>query len=196
MEHKIGIVVLAAGNSSRLGLPKQLLEYKNTTLLKKIIKEALLLPRCAIIVVTGAYNELIEKELDKTVLTICFNPDWKSGMASSIVKGLEAVLQLHPDIEKCLFTVCDQPYVTDAVFKNLVSEQDKTNKGIVACAYSETLGTPVLFDKKHFSALLALKGQEGAKKIINAYLDDTVSIPFEKGAIDIDTAEDYQNLIN
>lgn len=196
MEHRVGIIILAAGSSSRLGLPKQLLEYKNTTLLKKAINEASSLPQGTIIVVTGAYNEQIEKELDSAAVTICFNADWKSGMASSIAKGLEVLLHLHPDIEKCLFTVCDQPYVTTAVFKSLVSEQSKMNKGIVACAYAETVGTPVLFDKKYFSALLQLKGQEGAKKIINAFLEDTVSVPFEKGAIDIDTAEDYQNLIN
>ena len=72
----------------------------------------------------------------------------------------------------------------------------KTGKGIVASFYAETLGTPVLFNKKYFNELLNLKGQEGAKKIINRFLDDTASIPFEKGYIDIDTEVDYNKLIS
>jgi molybdenum cofactor cytidylyltransferase len=66
----------------------------------------------------------------------------------------------------------------------------------VSSTYAETLGTPVLFHKKYFNALLELKGQEGAKKIINAFLNDTVSVSFEKGDIDIDTEEDYNELIS
>ncbi|MBF4494109.1 nucleotidyltransferase family protein [Flavobacterium sp. MR2016-29] len=196
-ENNIGIVILAAGNSSRLGRPKQLLEYKNSTLLKNTIKEASLVQNSNIIVVTGANNELIEKELlEFPKIKTTFNPDWQSGMSSSIVKGLSELLVLYTDSQSCIFAVCDQPYVTAAVFENLINEAVKTRKGIAASAYAETLGTPVLFDKKYFNALLELKGQEGAKKVINTFLNDTVAVPFEKGDIDIDTEEDYNELIS
>lgn len=92
--------------------------------------------------------------------------------------------------------VCDQPFVTSAVFENLISESKKTGKEIAASAYSETLGTPVLFHKKYFPELLALKGKEGAKKLIKKYAEDVVAVPFEKGNIDIDTEEDYNQLIS
>ncbi|SHH61091.1 nucleotidyltransferase family protein [Flavobacterium defluvii] len=194
--HKTGIVILAAGNSSRLGRPKQLLEYKESTLLKNTVSEALKVPNSFVLVVTGANKVIIEKELNSAEITLCFNAEWENGMSSSIVKGLNELLLLNPDSEECIFAVCDQPFVTSLVFENLIQESHKTEKGIAASAYSETLGTPVLFHKKYFNELLELKGQEGAKKIIKKYWDDVVSVPFEKGNIDIDTAEDYEKLIS
>jgi len=198
MEHKneIGIVILAAGNSSRLGQPKQLLGYKDSTLLKNTIAEASFVPAVKIIVVTGANHQLIEEELDPSKIKISFNPDWESGMSSSIVNGLHKLLNLYPNCENCIFAVCDQPYVSSLIFENLIQEHHKTGKGIVASAYSETLGTPVLFNKKYFNELLELKGQEGAKKIINKFSEDTASVLFKNGNIDIDTEDDYNKLIS
>ncbi|KQB40072.1 NTP transferase domain-containing protein [Flavobacterium aquidurense] len=194
MPGKTAIIILAAGSSSRLGHPKQLLAYKNTTLLKNTIKEASSVDNTFVIVVTGSNRELIEKELHFFDIKITYNPEWESGMSSSINKGLTELLLLYPDCETCIFAVCDQPYVTHIIFENLIAEYQKTNKGIVASSYAETLGTPILFDKKYFSNLLQLEGQEGAKKIINKFPDDVASIPFEKGNIDIDTPEDYSKL--
>lgn len=195
MKEITGIVVLAAGSSSRLGQPKQLLSYKNTSLLKNTISQASQVANTTIIVVTGFNHELIEKEITNPEIKTIYNPDWELGMSSSITKGLKELLRLNPDIEKIIFTVCDQPYVTNRVFENLIYEHQKTEKGIIASAYSVTLGTPVLFAKKYFTELQELKGQEGAKKIINKFLDDTAAVPFEKGDIDIDTIEDYNKLI-
>ena len=191
-----GIIILAAGNSSRLGQPKQLLRYKDTTFLEYIIGEASVIKEAAVIVVTGANHELIEKEIDASKIKIAFNPDWESGMSSSINTGLNKALQLFPEIEKCILAVCDQPFVSHSIFENLIAEYHKTKKGIVASSYAETVGTPVLFAKEYFNELLRLKGQEGAKKIINGFLEDTASTPFEKGNIDIDTEEDYNKLIS
>ncbi|QGK73609.1 NTP transferase domain-containing protein [Flavobacterium sp. SLB02] len=196
MNELTGIVVLAAGSSSRLGQPKQLLWYKNTSLLKNTISQASQIPNTTIIVVTGSNHELIQKEIIGTKIKTIFNSDWELGMSCSIVKGLKELLGLNPDIKKVILAVCDQPYLTSIVFENLISEHQKTQKGIVACTYSETLGTPVLFAKKYFNELLQLKGQEGAKKIINRFLEDTIAVPFEKGNIDIDTIEDYNELIS
>lgn len=194
--NKTAIIILAAGNSSRLGRPKQLLEYKETTLLKNTVLEALKVQNSFIILITGSNNNLIEKELKSREITISFNPDWEIGMSSSIIKGIQEVLLLNSDCESCILAVCDQPFVTNSVFENLIKEFQKTKKGIAASAYSETLGTPVLFHKKYFEELLELKGQEGAKKLIKKYADDVVSVVFEKGNIDIDTEEDYRKLIS
>lgn len=194
-QNKTGIVILAAGSSSRLGRPKQLLQYNESTLLKNTISEALKVPDSFLIVITGSNSKIIEKELLSFDVTICFNEDWETGMASSIVKGLNELLHLNPNCEQCIFAVCDQPFVTSFIFENLINEYHKTGKGITASAYSETVGTPVLFHKKYFKELQDLKGQEGAKKLIKKYFEDTASIPFEKGSIDIDTEEDYNKLI-
>lgn len=194
-QDKTGIIILAAGSSSRLGRPKQLLEYNKSTLLRNTVSEAVKVPDSFVIVVTGANKDIIEKELNSAQITACFNPEWESGMASSIVKGLNEALNLNPDCGQCIFAVCDQPFVTHFIFENLINEYHKTGKGIIASSYSETLGTPVLFRQKYFDELLDLKGQEGAKKLIKKYAEDTASIPFEKGNIDIDTEEDYDKLI-
>ncbi len=196
MKERTGIVVLAAGSSSRLGQPKQLLLYKNTSLLKNTISQASQVPNTAIIVVTGSNHELIEKKITDSEIKTIFNPDWELGMSTSIATGLNELLRLYPNIQKCIFTVCDQPYITTIVFENLIKEYQKKVKGIAASEYAATLGTPVLFHKEYFTELLQLKGQEGAKKIINRFLEDTVAVPFEKGNIDIDTIEDYNELIS
>ena len=194
--HRIGIIILAAGNSSRLGRPKQLLQYKESTLLKNTISEALKVEHSFVIVVTGSNHDLIVKELNSPEIIFSFNCNWEHGMSSSIAKGLNELLLLNPDCEKCILAVCDQPFVTSSIFENLIFESDKTGKGIAASSYSVTLGTPVLFQKKYFQELLELKGQEGAKKLIKKYAKDVVSVPFEKGNIDIDTEEDYSQLIS
>lgn len=193
-QNKTGIVILAAGNSSRLGRPKQLLEFKESTLLKNTILEALKVTNSFVIVVTGSNHNVIEKELELPEINFSFNPEWESGMSSSIVKGLDELLHINADCEQCIFAVCDQPFVTSLVFENLINEYYKTEKGIAASAYSETLGTPVLFHQKYFKELLELEGQEGAKKLIKNNADDVVSVSFEKGNIDIDTEEDYKKL--
>lgn len=194
MATKTAIIILAAGSSSRLGQPKQLLAYKNATLLRNSINEASAVPNTIICAVTGSHKDLIEKEVQDFEIKISHNPDWESGMSSSIKKGLTDLLTEYPDCESCIFAVCDQPFVTHAVFENLIAEYQKSHKGIIASAYAETLGTPVLFDKKYFNELLQLKGQEGAKKIITRFAEDVIAVPFEKGNIDIDTMEDYSSL--
>ncbi|MFD2941636.1 nucleotidyltransferase family protein [Flavobacterium notoginsengisoli] len=196
IHNKTAIIILAAGNSSRLGRPKQLLLYKQSTLLKNTISEALKVENSFVIIVTGANSEIIEKDLTNVPITICFNTNWENGLSSSIVKGLSGLLHLNPDCKQCIFAVCDQPFVTSSIFEKLIKESHKTRKGIVTSAYSKTLGTPVLFHKKYFNELLELKGQEGAKKLIKKYSDDVVAIAFEKGSIDIDTEEDYFKLIS
>jgi len=196
MEHNQGIIILAAGSSSRLGQPKQLLEYNNTTLLKNAIAEASGVPAAAIMVVTGANSEAIEGDLKQSVASICYNKEWEQGMGSSIATGLKRLLELHSDLKACIFAVCDQPFVTTQVFRDILEQQTQSGKGIIASLYADTLGTPVLFSHTYFEALLNLNGKEGAKKIVENYIDDVASVPFDKGNIDIDTIHDYNNFIS
>lgn len=193
---KIGIVILAAGNSSRLGRPKQLLKFKEKSLLENVISKASKIKNAIVVVVFGSNHELIQNEISNTAIEKVFNPEWESGISSSIVKGLSKLLELNPDCQKCIFTVCDQLFITTSLFENLIQESQKNNKGIAASYYSETLGTPVLFHQKYFSEVLELKGKTGAKKLIKKYADDVVSIHFEKGNIDIDTQEDYDQFVS
>lgn len=194
MESNTGIIILAAGSSSRLGQPKQLLDYKGKNFIQNIVKESFEFAGKATIVVSGSNSEEVFRSLKDIEVSICYNPDWNQGMGNSIKTGLENLLSKYPEIESCIITVCDQPYVTTEIFKQLQERQQITSKGIIACAYSRIIGVPVLFTKPYFDTLLQLVEKEGAKKILSKFSYDVASITFENGAIDIDTLEDYGKL--
>lgn len=196
MEATTGIIILTAGNSSRLGQPKQLLKYKGNTLLRNTITQVKLVPNSIIVVVTGAYKQQIVEELAFAEVNVVDNPHWQDGMASSISAGLSKLRVLSPNIETCIFTVCDQPYLSAEIFTRMLALHSECKKGIVASAYADTLGVPMLFNRKYFDVLVNLTGQDGAKKLLQNYKEDVMSVPFKNGHIDIDTIDDYKKLIN
>jgi molybdenum cofactor cytidylyltransferase len=189
-----GILILAAGNSSRLGEPKQLLDFKGKSLLRHVAEESLKITK-SVVAVTGSNSIEISKEIDNLELIITENRIWNEGMGSSIHIGFSQLLSSFPAIESCIVSVCDQPFIDAEVFSELIQIQQDSQKGIVASKYADTLGTPVLFTKKYFTDLSKLTGHEGAKKLLQKFKDDIAEINFEKGAIDIDTQNDYQQLI-
>ncbi len=188
------IIILAAGASSRLGKAKQLLVYKNKTLLRHTIDEAEK-AKAQIIVVLGANEMDIKKELADAKIDVVYNNNWQQGMATSINAGLKKALENNPELANCIICVCDQPYVSADLFKQLMDKKEETGKKIIASAYAGTLGTPVLFDKTYFEDLLQLQGDEGAKKIVKNSSEDIASVDFEMGRIDIDLSTDYDKLI-
>lgn len=192
-QENTGIIILAAGNSSRLGQPKQLLDYQGRTLLRHTVEQALAVSS-RVIVVTGSENSIIDQETGSAA-TIR-NENWQEGMASSIHKGLNEMLLKYSETENILITVCDQPHIDASVFSELIEKRQLSGKKIIASCYSGTLGTPVLFSRSYFSDLLKLNGHEGAKKLLIKYKDEVGQVMFEKGSVDIDTPEDYQQLIN
>ncbi|WP_233790606.1 NTP transferase domain-containing protein [Dyadobacter sp. CY343] len=190
----VGIIILAAGNSSRLGEPKQLLTFRNKTLIRHIVETAVEVAGEKVIVVTGSSAALIENELAGLPCRTTFNPHWLEGMASSIVLGVTVLKDTDPDITGCILAVSDQPFVTAEIFQNLIAGAN-FDAAIVASSYGNTIGTPVFFSKSYFEQLLQLKGNEGAKKLILAHKSEVRSLPFPLGTVDIDTQEDYQNLL-
>jgi len=190
------IVILAAGNSSRMGKPKQLLKFNGQTLLNIVITESLKTKFRPVVVVLGAYAAEIKQTSTNPEVIYSFNQDWENGMSSSISLGLKVVMENNPKIENVILTVADQVHISSEILEALQSKQEHSQKNIVASAYSQTTGTPTLFNKKYFDNLLVLRGSNGAKSLIKQYPDDTVTIPFELGNIDIDTETDYNNLIH
>ena len=191
---KTGIIILAAGNSSRMGEPKQLMMYNNKTFLQHIIaesKNALLDP---VICVTGYESDLISESISGMEVSIVYNEYWSEGMGSGISAGIKQLLL--SDVDSVILTVSDQPYVTSDLFGTMLKMKTRSGKRIVACSYAGTLGTPVLFSKEYFNQLKSLSGNQGAKNIVKLNLPDVCSVEFEKGEIDIDTKEDYKNLIS
>lgn len=191
-----GVIVLAAGSASRFGSAKQLLHFGNKTLLQHVIDEAVNAGAEPVIVVTGANAEDISKNIDQAHVKIVLNERWQEGMASSIAAGVRAAIAYSNGIEKMIIVVCDQPFVSSSLFKQLYQTGEESIQHIVACAYAGTIGTPVLFTQKYFDALLNLSGDEGAKKILLSNKDDVATVDFPQGNIDIDTQKDYDGLLN
>lgn len=192
-----GIMILAAGNSSRLGKPKQLLNYQGKTLLEVVSKAAIEASfGKTVVVVLGAYASEVSKDHHDAGITYVINDSWQEGMSSSISAGLTTLLAQNSAMEQLIIAVSDQPFISSAVFENLIKKQEQTGKGIVACVYAQTIGTPALFNRKYFDELLSLRGNKGAKHLLEQYTEDTETIAFELGYVDIDTDTDYDNLIN
>ena len=166
-----GIIILAAGSASRFGSAKQLLHFNNKTLLQHVIDEAVGSGVEPIVVITGANAGEIAKNIKNERVEIVHNENWQQGMASGIVKGVQRLITLNNDIENIIITVCDQPFVSATLFRQLYETQNTGVQHIVASAYADTIGTPVLFTQKYFDALLSLEGDEGAKKVVLANKD-------------------------
>lgn len=189
------IVILAAGASTRLGRPKQLLPLQGKTLLQHAVQSALAITTQPV-VVTGANADQLVAGLNNNQVQVVFNPEWQQGIASSIHCGLQALLNRTPAPDQVIFMVCDQPFVTAELLLELVNERQNTHKPMVASAYGGTLGIPALFDKSMFAQLLDLQGDTGAKKLIMEHPDDVAAVNFPEGDIDVDTEQEYEEVVN
>ena len=187
-----GIIILAAGSSSRLGKPKQNLVFEGQTLLQRAVNIALSSACRPVIVVLGANVETIGPTIKDKPVQIVFNEDWSEGMASSIAAGMKQLQQMKTVPDSVILMLCDQPFVSDTILNQLI--QLRSENTIVACVYNETTGVPALFDKSYFDELLLLSGPEGAKKLLLKHKEAVKVVPFDLGGIDIDTTGDFENL--
>ncbi len=188
---KTGVILLAAGSSSRLGRPKQLINYQEKTLIQNSIESAQHSAADALVVVLGCNSELIQKGIESKEVTVLVHAHWEEGMSSSMQCGLRYLLETS-QVEQVILMLCDQPYVTQDLLDQLMNGKKASRKGILACSYSGTVGVPALFGQDYFPELLALKGTEGAKKVILNHQDDTFLVDFPLGSVDLDTEEDVQ----
>ncbi len=190
----IAIVILAAGASSRMGSPKQLLEYDGKTLLQHAIETALATDCPKVVVVLGARADLLKPELANQPIQILENKNWQEGMASSIRYALQHITIAGFQPESVIFMVCDQPYVTSSLLMSLVEKGVETGMPIVASGYGDKAGTPALFHKSIFLQLMELKGDKGARALLAAQPEKVAIVPFPKGVTDIDMVADYELL--
>ena len=190
-----GALILGAGNSSRLGQPKQLLRYQGKTLIRHVGEEAIAAVEAPVMVVTGANADLVVEALRELPIEVVENDHWEEGMGSSIGIGVSELLLLHPQLSYMIVMVCDQPFVSAKLLTQLINHQKVTGKGIIASTYENTIGTPVLFGQQYFPQLKALDGQEGMNSVLRQSTGDMAIVSFPLGALDIDTAEDYQQLL-
>jgi molybdenum cofactor cytidylyltransferase len=191
-----GIIILAAGESKRLGSPKQLLSFEGNTLLARAAKTASESGLNPVVVVLGANAEKIKVGLNIQRLNLVINHEWQEGMASSIRKGLTSMMELFPQVDGVVVLVCDQPYLHHGLIKTLIEAQRDAGLPAAAAAYGGKLGTPALFHKVLFPDLISLTGDRGARKLLERNRENVVEVEFEMGIVDIDTQEDYERLLN
>ncbi len=193
-DHGVALVVLAAGGSTRMGQPKQLLTFRGTSLLRHAAMVALESCCRPVCVVLGNEAERLERELADLPVVVAPNPAWETGMASSIRTGVETVLEANPRAEAVVLTLCDQPLVTPALLDALAHEWRTTGRSLVASGYGGEHGVPALFARAWFGDLVRLTGDVGARTILRAHAAEVALVPFPDAAIDIDSPADYARL--
>lgn len=192
--NKISLILLAAGESSRLGTPKQLLMYKGKNLMQHTIDLAQTLGMETVIVL-GAFKEEILGQVDVLGIEVVENMNWSEGLASSIRCGLRSVLETNPETEAVILVLCDQPFLTAEILREIIEKYYSSGQSIVHCSYGDVSGPPTLFHKSLFPYLMELKGGQGAKKVVGMFPDQVAYVDFPKGKLDIDTTADYHQLL-
>lgn len=187
---RVAAVLLAAGESRRLGRPKQLLPYRGQPLLRALASEACA-SRCQRVgvVVTGD-EPAIAGCLDGLPVHLLANPEWAEGMASSIRRGVAWADWLACD--GVLLLVCDQPALTSTHVDALLRAH-RPGERIVASRYGGAAGVPALFAREMFPSLLALRGPVGARGLMRAE-QNVIAVDWPEGIVDIDTPADAARL--
>ncbi len=193
----IAILILAAGDSSRMGTPKQLLKWKNTTLLGHAVETAQKLNTLKLIVVLGANHNLINTKINNYQVEVLVNKSWEKGLGSSISFGVNHLLKSNTNFDAVLIMLADQPLI-DSVYLNKVLDKYEIGMSqIIATSYkSKKQGVPVLFGAIYFEELSQLDDDKGAKVILQKYSKNVSAISANNIVSDIDTLEDYERLYN
>jgi molybdenum cofactor cytidylyltransferase len=195
LEHRFGVIVLAAGASRRMGTPKQMLRVGGRSLIRRAAQTALNVGAQRVIVVLGAHASTIQPELDGLEVCVTLNPAWNSGMGSSIGCGVATLLREAPGTAGALLLVTDQPCVSSASLRKLWQAcAGEPSGAIVASRYNEVVGTPVFFGRDYFAELLRLEGDQGARCVLKLHKDRLRTEDLPEGAFDLDTPEDFAAL--
>ncbi len=186
-------IVLAAGQSKRLGRPKQLLELDGRPILDIVLQSAGKARLSSLLLVLGNDAERIASVVGDHGQRIVFNPDFAQGQNTSLRSGIAA---LGDDVAGAIILLGDQPQVTSRIISRLVAAFSESGAEIVQPVYSGTPGNPVLFRRTVFPELLAITGDRGARDVIQQKRDAVLRVPFPDMAVplDVDTDEDFARL--
>lgn len=195
LRNKLGCIVLAAGEASRMGEVKQLLRWRDKTLLQHAIAHARGVSNL-VVVVSGAHTEAIRAEITESdQLRMVHNPDWAAGMGSSIACGVRFIQTLHPHLSGLLILLADQPLVSDTALEKMTEQWAIEKPGYVAAFYGGRRGVPALFSRALFSELAALRGMGGAKQLMEYHASDGIEMRMPEAGVDLDTPEEWARFI-
>jgi molybdenum cofactor cytidylyltransferase len=189
---RIAAIILAAGSSSRMGSPKQILQFRGSSLLRRAATAAIDAGCDPVVVVTGANDDVSRRELNGLNVLEVWNGDWATGMASSIRAGVQRLGDT--EIDAAILMLCDQPHVTADVIAALIAAHRDSASPIVASAYGGSFGAPALFNRTLLPELAQLEGAAGAKHVIARHEAEAHFVTFPAGEVDVDTPEDLSQL--
>jgi len=195
MSKNCAAIVLAAGASTRLGQPKQLLKLSGESLLHRSVRLAAEADCSPIFVVLGFESERMQQELRDLDVESVINSDWQSGMGSSLRSGIAAALTRKiPAPQRVLLLLCDQIKLSSEILSQLLLTSEKSSGHIIASRYAQRLGVPAIFPRRFYADLLQVQGDQGARTVIQHHTSHLVAVDFPDGAIDIDTVLDLKHL--
>ena len=190
----IAALVLAAGGSSRLGSPKQLLPWGDTTLLGHVLDKVRELPFDEVFIVIGASGEEVLNTVHMDDAIVIENPEWEEGLASSLRVGLDAVLRLSRADAVGIF-LGDQPDISDEVVNGLLAARGSTKRQAIVPKYRYVWGNPIVIERTLWPRLMSLQGDEGAKGLLQAHPEWVHEVWFEqRPPRDVDTRADFDEL--
>jgi molybdenum cofactor cytidylyltransferase len=193
---RVSAVILAAGTSSRMGQPKQLLPMGKSTMLAQTIENLFAASLAEIILVLGSSAEAIQGDLSRPVLarlSVVLNHSYEQGIAGSLRVGISSV---DPCSSAALIVLGDQPFIQAQTVDQIVQGYRLSGAKIALPVYQGRRGNPVLLDRALFPEVMALQGDVGAKAIFSRHLEEIVNVEVEDRGIllDVDEPADYQRL--
>ncbi|MDD4987088.1 MAG: molybdenum cofactor cytidylyltransferase [Dehalococcoidales bacterium] len=190
----VSAVLLAAGESSRMGEPKQLLPFGRSTFVERAVDTLLNSAVAEVIVVVGHQAEAVVERISSKPVKIVRNPDYRQGMITSIIAGLRLVA---PEARAVMIAFIDQPLLNSRTIDNLIRGFLSEDKGIAIPTCQGIRGHPVIFATKYIQELMIVKGDIGGRQIIDSHPEDVleVDVASEGIIVDIDNRDDYRHYL-
>ena len=195
MSSKVSVLILAAGSSSRMGKIKQLLPWKESTLLEHTVKIAKLSKASEVIVVLGSNAVLIKESIEATDVVFLENSKWKGGLGTSISCGVDYLLNQNKGADAVLILLGDQALMDTEYINKIIDLYSSGESNLIGTRYGKKVGVPALFERPYFFDLLQLEGDRGAQLFLKKFADKVLSLNSQGKAYDVDTMEDYAGLL-
>ena len=187
----ISAVLLAAGESLRMGDFKQLLDFQGKTFVACCADNLLGSRADEVIVVTGHREADVRSALAGRPVRFAHNEDYRSGMSSSVKRGIEAVSK---EARACLVALVDQPQITTEIINRVLEAYEKTGSFVVIPTYDGRNGHPILLDMSLRDEILGIAANEGLRQVVHAHKPARIAVSTEAVLVDFDFPEDYRRI--
>lgn len=191
---KIAILILAAGESKRMHGIKQVLPWKNTTLLGNAIEQAIQSKANTVYVVLGANANRIVPTIAHYNIQTIENKNWKNGLGNSIGCGVHFLKENQLQYDAILITLADQPLINAAYYNLLIDTYSQKDAKIIASETNNAPCVPAIFDALYFEKLTQLNQDKGAKEILIAAQNEVYRLRSITNLMDVDTTSSYDKL--